>query len=168
MNTITYMTGLLTFYLKGEISTDQNFLKLKLPNTILALIPLGAKNDNIPVQQVASVSSNFKLNLKRFLVGVLICLFAFSCLTDPDAFIGGIILLLLGASTVITSFATELHVATTAGKEYFIPFLIFEKAKASQAEQLINNMIAERLNDTNNRQVAEAQTSAIVDAINNK
>ena len=167
MNTITYMTGLLTFYLKGEISTDQNFLKLKLPNTILALIPLGAKKDNIPVQQVASVSSNFKLNLKRFLVGVLICLFAFSCFTDPDAIIGGIILLLWGASTVITSFATELHVATTAGKEYYIPFLIFEKAKASQAEQLINDMIAGRLNDTNNRQVAEAQTSAIVDAINN-
>ena len=61
MNTITYMTGLLTFYLKGEISTDQNFLKLKLPNTILALIPLGSQKDNIPVQQVATVSSNFKL-----------------------------------------------------------------------------------------------------------
>ena len=45
--------------------------------------------------------------------------------------------------------------------------MIFEKAKASQAEQLINDMIAGRLNDTNNRQVAEAQTSAIVDAINN-
>ena len=166
MNTITYMTGLLTFYLKGEISTDQNFLKLKLPNTILALIPLGAKKDNIPVQQVASVSSNFKLNLKRFLIGILICLFAFCCFSDT--IIGGIILLLWGASTVITSFATELHVATTAGIQYIIPFLIFEKAKASQAEQLINNMISGRLNDTNNRQVAEAQTSAIVDAINNK
>ena len=120
MNTITYMTGLLTFYLKGEISTDQNFLKLKLPNTILALIPLGAKKDNIPVQQVASVSSNFKLNLKRFLIGILICLFAFCCFSDT--IIGGIILLLWGASTVITSFATELHVATTAGIQYIIPF----------------------------------------------
>lgn len=167
MNTITYMTGLLTFYLKGEISTDQNFLKLKLPNTILALIPLGAKKDNIPVQQVSSVSSNFKLNLKRFIIGAVICLLSFSLFTDPSSIVGGIILLLWGASMVITSFATELHVATTAGKEYFIPFLIFEKEKASQAEQLISNMIAGRLNDTNNRQVAEAQTSAIVDAINN-
>ncbi len=168
MNTIKYMTGLLTFYLKGEISTDQNFLKLKLPNTILALIPLGAKNDSIPVQQLSSVSSNFKLNLKRFLVGVVICLVGFSCFSSSDGIVGGLILLLWGASTVITSFATELKVATTAGKEYFIPFLIFEKAKASQAEQLINNMIAGRLNDTNTRQVVEAQTNAIVDAINNK
>lgn len=67
-----------------------------------------------------------------------------------------------------TSFATELKVATTAGKEYYIPFLIFEKAKASQAEQLIHRMISGRLNDTNTRQVTEAQTSAIVDAIRSK
>lgn len=166
MKTITYMTGLFTFYLKGEISTDQNFLKLKIPNTILALIPLGAKKDNIPVNQLASVSSNFNLNFKRFLVGVLICLVAFGMFSD--AAVVGIIMLLWGASTVITSFGIELKVETTAGREYFVPFLIFEKGKASQAEQLINSMIATRLNDTNNRQVAEAQTNAIVDAINNK
>ena len=166
MNTITYMTGSLTFYLKGEISTDQNFLKLKLPNTILALIPLGSQKDNIPVQQVATVSSNFKLNFKRFLFGVILCLGALG--SFKSSVIGGIILLLWGASTVITSFITELKVDTTAGRAYFIPFLIFEKAKAAQAEQLISNMISGRLNDTNNRQVAEAQTAAIVDAINNK
>ena len=43
MNNITYMTGLLTFYLKGNISADQNFVRLKIPNTILSLIPLGAQ-----------------------------------------------------------------------------------------------------------------------------
>lgn len=176
MNTITYMTGLFTFYLKGVISTDQNFLRLKIPNTILALIPLGAKNDNIPVAQVASVSSNFKLNLKRFLAGIVICVIGIGCLRD--SFVTGLLLLLWGASTIITSFATELLVATTSGAQYYIPFLIFEKAKASQAEQLISNMINSRLNDTNNRQVAEAQTEAnrqiaeaqtqaIVNAINN-
>lgn len=173
MNVITYMTSLLTFYLKGEIATDQNFLKLKIPNTILALIPLGSKRYTIPVQQVGTVSSNFKLNLKRFIVGVLIVLFSLDLITDSVVL--GLIFLLWGASTVITSFVTELYVATTAGIVYTIPFLIFEKAKASQAEQLVNNMIAVRLNDTNNRQVAEAQTkaqaayaNAIIDAINNK
>ena len=163
MKTITFMTGLLTFYLKGQISTDQNFLKLKVPNTILALIPLGSKKHNIPVQQLASVSSNFELNFKRFIVGVIICLIAFG--TFSDAVILAILLLLWGASTVITSFGIDLNVTTTAGVEYEVSFLVLEKSKVSQAEQLINDMIANRLNDTNNRQVAEAQTSAIVDAI---
>ena len=48
MNNITYMTGLLTLYLKGNISADQNFVRLKIPNTILSLIPLGAQKENIP------------------------------------------------------------------------------------------------------------------------
>ena len=43
MQKIEFMTSLLTFYLKGEISTEQNFLTLKVPNTILTLIPLGRK-----------------------------------------------------------------------------------------------------------------------------
>ena len=166
MNTITYMTGLLTFYLRGEISTDQNFLKLKIPNTILALIPLGARNESIPVQQLATVSSNFKLILKNFIIGAIEVMIAFSSFSSSAVM--GIILLLLGASTIINSFITRLRVDTTAGKQYYIPFLIFEKSKASQAEQMINNMISGRLNDTNNRQVAEAQTNAIVNAINNQ
>ena len=164
MKTITYMTGLATFYLKGEISTDQNFLKMKIPNTILSLIPLGSKNDNVPVQQVASVSSDFQFNLKSFLIGVVEVLLGFGFM--GDSFLLGLIFLLLGASTVITSFITLLKVSTTAGKEYVVPFLVFEKSKATQAEQLINNMISSRLNDTNNRQVVEAQTSAIIDAMN--
>ena len=45
---------------------------------------------------------------------------------------------------------------------------IFEKAKASQAEQMISSIIATRLNDTNNREVSEASTNAIVDAIRSK
>ena len=39
MEAIKYMTGLLTFYIKGEIATEQNFLKIRFPNTLLALIP---------------------------------------------------------------------------------------------------------------------------------
>lgn len=166
MNTITYMTGLLTFYLKGQISTDQNFLRLRIPNTILALIPLGAQNHNVPVNQVASVASSFHLEFKNFIVGIIEAGIAFACF--GESFLLGLILLLLGANTIINSFYTVLNIDTTAGKSYTVSFLIFEKAKAYQAEELIGRMIAGRLNDTNNRQVAEAQTNAIVNAINNQ
>ncbi len=166
MNTITYMTGLLTFYLKGQITTDQNFLRLRIPNTILALIPLGAQNHNVPVAQIASVASSFKLEFKNLLVGLIEFIIGCACLSDVTFL--GIILILVGASTFINSFYTVLKVDTTAGKEYFVSFLIFEKAKAYQAEEMIGQMIANRLNDTNNRQVTEASTNAIVNAINNQ
>ena len=47
MEAIKYMTSLLTFYIKGEITTEQNFLKIKFPNTVLALIPLGSRKYNV-------------------------------------------------------------------------------------------------------------------------
>ena len=67
MKTITYMTSLLTFYLKGEISTEKNFLSLKIPNTVLALIPLGAQKHNVPVNQLSAVATSFSLAFKELI-----------------------------------------------------------------------------------------------------
>lgn len=119
MNTIRYMTGLLTFYLKGEISTDGNFLTLKIPNTILGLIPLGSKKDSVPVNQLSMVSSNFKMKIFRFLIGAIICIVGFVGFVSLNVggIILGILLLAWGASIIINSFTTQLKIATTSGME---------------------------------------------------
>ena len=169
MEAIKYMTSLLTFYIKGEITTEQNFLKIKFPNTVLALIPLGSCKYNVPVAQISSVASNFKFDIKSFFVGLFLTLISLSCFSSGgNGIIVGLILLVLSLSLLINSFITELKVDTTSGAYYYIPFIIFEKAKASQAEQMISSIIATRLNDTNNREVSEASTNAIVDAIRSK
>lgn len=163
------MTSLLTFYIKGEITTEQNFLKIKFPNTVLALIPLGSRKYNVPVAQISSVASNFKFDIKSFFVGLFLTLISLSCFSSGgNGIIVGLILLVLSLSLLINSFITELKVDTTSGAYYYIPFIIFEKAKAFQAEQMISSIIATRLNDTNNREVSEASTNAIVDAIRSK
>ena len=146
MQKIEFMTSLLTFYLKGEISTEQNFLTLKVPNTILTLIPLGRKNDTIPVTQISSVSTDFKLLFKDFLIGF--------------------ILLLIGAAMVINSFQTVLTIRTTSGEIKSASILIFEKSKAEQAASMINHIIGSRLDDTNNRVQGDRQTDRMVEAIN--
>lgn len=169
MEAIKYMTGLLTFYIKGEIATEQNFLKIRFPNTLLALIPLGSRKYNVPVAQISSVASNFKFDIKSFFIGLIFALISFSCFSSGgNGILAGLIILALGLCLLINSFITELKVDTTSGTYYYIPFIIFEKAKASQAEQMISSIIANRLNDTNNRQVSEASTNAIVDAIKSK
>ena len=169
MEAIKYMTSLLTFYIKGEIATEQNFLKIRFPNTVLALIPLGSRKYNVPVAQISSVASNFKFDIKSFFVGLFLTLISLSCFSSGgNGIIAGLILLVFSLSLLINSFITELKVDTTSGAYYYIPFIIFEKAKASQAEQMISSIIATRLNDTNNREVSEASTNAIVDAIRSK
>lgn len=162
METITFMTSLLTFYLKGEIKHEQNFIKFKVPNTILSIIPLGAQNETIPINQISSVGTNFHLLFKNFVIGIIVTLIAFACF--GDSVLLGLILLFIGVSMVINSFQSILTVNMTSGNALYISFLIFEKSKAKQTEYYINQLISNRLDDTNNRQ----QTDRIIDAINNK
>lgn len=162
MQPIHYMTSLLTFYLKGEIRQEQNFVNLKKPNTILGVIPLGAKKESVPVNQLSSVESNFKLYFGSLLLGAIIAILGIVLFSQ--SFLGGLILLVIGLNKAITSFETILTIKTTAGDVKNISFLIFEKSKAELAETQIRGIISSRLDDTNNR----VQTDRIVDAINNK
>ena len=162
MQPIKYMTSLLTFYMKGEISCDQNFLNLKKPNTILKLIPLGAKKSSVPVNQLSAVESNFKVRLGPLVKGFFVALIGM--LLMSTSFAVSAVLMLIAANIGITAFETTLTIKTTAGDTKDVSFLIFEKSKAEQAESQIRGMISNRLDDTNNR----VQTDRIVDAINNK
>lgn len=162
MLTIKYITSILTFYLRGEISYDKNFVYLKKPNTILALIPLGAKKETIPVSQLSTVETNFKLSLKRLIIGLIITILGISFLSKEP--FKSTIITIIGINNIITAFETILTIQTTSGDQKDISILIFEKAKADKVEGEIRKIISDRLDDTNNR----AQTDRIVEAINNK
>lgn len=49
MKRFTYMTSILTFYIRGEIKIEQNIVSFKVPNTILGIIPLGYKCDSMAI-----------------------------------------------------------------------------------------------------------------------
>lgn len=173
MQPITYMTSLLTFYLKGEIKSDQNFLYFKQPNTILQLIPLGHKKITVPVNQISTAYTSFKLQFKTFAVNLLLAILGLAFMGDSAVL--GLILLLYGACGIIKSMETRLIVTMTSGHHHRICFLIFDKAKAESAEQQILSMIANRLDDTNNRQQADRmmeanrqETDRLVDALKNR
>lgn len=101
MTSIKYMTSLLTFYLKGEIRTEKNFIQFKTPNTILGLIPLGAKTEKFTIDQISSTTTNFRLRLKYLIFGIFWLLIAVSCLSDSDTLAAGLICLLLGINNII-------------------------------------------------------------------
>lgn len=159
MNKINYMTSLLTFYLKGEISHEQNFVKIKRPNTILALIPLGSKTETVAINQIASVETNFSLFLKELIYGVLIAIIGFCCMSI--SILLGLLLVIWGVSMGLCAFQTDLIIRLTSSSIKKISFLVLEKKKAYEAAEQINQLIGNRLDDTNTRQ----QTDRIVDAI---
>ncbi len=163
MKTITFMTSLLTFYLKGEIKHEKNFIKLKIPNTFLTLIPLGANKSSVAINQIASVSTDFRLDFKHFLFGLVLAIIGFALMSK--SFVIALVFLLFGAGVIINSMPTVLTITETSGKSTYLFFLIFEKAKAYEAEDAINLLISQRLDDTNVRQHTENQTNQLVDAI---
>lgn len=66
----SFIMSYLTYYLKATVSLEGNFIKVSNPNTILKVIPLGAQNRTIPVEQVSTVDDSFKLDLKSFFWGL--------------------------------------------------------------------------------------------------
>ena len=184
MEKITFITSLFTFYIKGELFNEQNFIKTRIPNVILSFIPLGSRNETIPINQIASVQTNFQLYFKGFFIGIVMAIIGLCCL--GTSVLLGLILIALGVLNIINAFETILIINMTSGKEFFVSFLVFEKSKAVLAEQSINYMISNRLDDTNVRQQTDRniqdrhqqtdrtlqnsnqQADRLIDAINRK
>ena len=161
---ISFITSYLTFYLKGFVKCDNNFVEISCPNTILKLIPLGSLKKTFPIAQVSSVNSNFKVTLGSLLWGGLIALLGLGTLTS--SFFLGLILAAVGVLMVLGSLQTAVYI-TVAGNDYLIPIIFLEKAKAEQICSTIQAMIAKRYDDTNVRVHTEKSTDRLVDAINN-
>ena len=164
MDTITYVQSLLTFYLKGEIGADQNFVKLKDPNTILGFIPLGSHQESRPINQITSVQSSFRMRLGKLVIGILVAILAIAALFNKGGFILFLIFGLIAANLILGAFDVSLLINMTSGRTRLFGFFIFDREKAAKAEQMINALISARLSDTNTRE----QTDRIVDAINRK
>ena len=176
MQSIIFITNLLTFYIKGCIATEQNFLKIKYPNTLMRIIPCGSQVYNIPVEQISTVATNFRFSIKDFFGGLIFLNISIACFnTGGYAILWGLFFLVNSIVTILNSFITELIIHSTASVNYRIPFIIFEKGKSAIAEQMITEIINSRLKDTNNKEISEADkrankenTQAIIDAIKSK
>lgn len=169
MKTIKYGISLPTAYLKGEVTHEQNFVKLKTPNILFSLLAIGTKTDVIPVNQIATVTRTFNCIGVILLFGIILMWSGFSVISASkilslSSSLAPIILILLGVLIIITSFQTVITIKTTSGESLKISVLIFDRSKALEIEDLINQLISNRLDDTNNRQ----QTDRIVEAITNK
>lgn len=162
----SFITSYLTFYLKAKIGLEGSMVKVSNPNTILKLIPLGSSNKTIPINQISSLDDSFKMDIKSFLWGIIFTGFGFNSLGTN--FIVGLIIVLYGILTVLSSFQTYLNIYMTSGQSYHLSVVIFEKSKLLTCKETIENIIQKRYEDTNVAVHTEKQTNAIVDALSKK
>lgn len=160
----TFITSYLTFYLKGRVEYKGDFIEVSQPNTVLKLIPLGLSRQAYPVEQISSVSTDFKVSAGSMLWGTF---WAFTGLGNfgTSAFLA-LLMLAYGVLTILSSLQTVVCI-TVAGNYRLLPIIIFEKRKAEEIAGHINEMIAGRYSDTNVHKHTEKAADRIVDAIKN-
>lgn len=172
MNTIKFSSSLLTPYLRSEIKQEHHFIKFKIPNTFLFFIPCGSKTESIPIEQISTVSANANLSFGMILLGLLAGFMGYVMMSMLFTF--GLILFIVGILNIFCAFQAKLTIETTSGKSWVINFLIFEKGKAVQAAEQIEQLISRRYDATDvglhtakQTEISEQQTNAIVNAISN-
>lgn len=162
MEKIEFMSSLLAFFVKGEITGNTNFVSFQIPNLMCGFIPAGTRKENLAVHQISSTATNYGFALSNFLVGLWMLLVALASLIELNIIIF-VLSGYVGASILLSAFKYELIVNTTSGKVIAINFFIFEKEKAQIASERINSMIVNHMDDTNVR----TQTDRIIDAMKN-
>lgn len=188
-----FASSILTAYIKGEVKQENaNMIDITIPNSILTFIPLGTQKISVPVSQISSVGTNFYLDFKNFVIGVIIALIGLSSFGSIDSvgsFFMALIITALGAAECLNAFHVYLSIKNTAGevvgsnakidkngniKNDGISFIIFHKNIAEQIAHDINQLCSQRVDDTNIRIQNQAildsnkeSTAAIVDAIKN-
>lgn len=179
MDSIQFATSYLTFYLKGEVAFAEDHIGVRIPNTILGLIPLGSEQRTLDIKHIVAVSNNFRIKIGQLLIGISLAplvLAAPLCLLDgePVGFsINCLIVGCLGILLALNSLQTTITIALASSQTVVLPLVIFEKGKAALIEQGINELLAARTYATNvrahtDRSIADnqRQTDRIIDAIN--
>lgn len=158
----TFMTSLLTFYIRGKIDIDDSSVNLVVPNTFLTFIPLGKRSYKKYINHITSVNTSFSLNAKSFFFQLLVTFFGLDVIRNSAAI--GIILALLGIMGVISSITYRLVVNDSSGSAIWVRALIFDKQAIINAGADIDRLLTQHVDDTNNAKAADK----IVDAINKK
>ncbi|OUZ18374.1 hypothetical protein [Enterococcus cecorum] len=158
----SFITSYLTFYLKATVALEGEFIKISNPNTILKVIPLGAENKTIPVDQISSVDDSFKMTFGSFVWGIIFALIGLSMFNS--SFIGALILTAYGVLTILSSFQTVMSINLTSGISHSINVVIFEKSNILECKSTIEGLIQRRYDNTN----VSANTDRIVEVLSNK
>lgn len=166
-----FSVSLLAFWVKGNVSVDNSFLRVDIPNTILfGLIPAGKNKDTSPLSGITNIYTSSSYKLGAIFLGVILALIGFSSFSNSALL--GFVLLLLGVVLVGSGIKTSLSYERS-GIIKTIEFPFFEANHVRELEEEITNKLQAFQDDRNVRMQtektmaqSERHTKDIVNAIN--
>lgn len=137
----TFTANLILFWLKANYVLTNKRVTGHTPNTLFGLIPLGKAQIAQPLKTIASVASSTNFSFWRLIIGVVFLVIGFSVM--GSSFIGGIILLILGAINVLNCFTATFVITNNAGQSVGYEISILEKSKVVAFTNEVNTVIAD-------------------------
>lgn len=137
----TFTANLILFWLKANYTLTNKRVTGHTPNTLFGLIPLGKAQIAQPLKTIASVASSTKFSFLRLIIGIVFLVIGFSFM--GSSFLGGIILLILGAVNILNCFTATFIITNNGGQSTGYEISILEKSKVVEFTNEVNTIIAD-------------------------
>jgi hypothetical protein len=124
-----FMVSTAAFFLHTELLLTNRRLYATRPNTFLGVIPVGTHRSNYPIENVAGVNVGTRFDVLGVIVGVVGLLFGIGAMAIPGIAILGILLILLGAGSIINSPKQAIEVMNSGGGVIRFPASILERGR---------------------------------------
>ena len=136
----TVRTSLLLFWLRTNLTLTNKRLTGTVPNTILALFPLGRREITQPLSRISNVGYDTKFHLVRFLIGAILLVIGVGGLADGN--IESLFILALSLLPLGWSWVARITVTDNSGKENDIPVSMLDKEEVDRFLGVINTTLA--------------------------
>lgn len=134
-----FSPSVLLFWLKTSVAASSMRVQYKSPNTILGVIPLGARTQTIPLRNIASVETNTKFNVGNFVFGLVLFIAGIACMKSSA--LAGILLILFGIAALSNMMSAQLDFVNNAGGRNSVIVSALEKNKLMALGQEIQQRV---------------------------
>ncbi|MGQ4576309.1 hypothetical protein ACUH93_07875 [Dermabacteraceae bacterium P7006] len=120
--------------MKAQLMCSSTRFVFKTPNTILGFIPLGFNEEQMPIRNIASVSTNMRFYLGRAFFAFILFILGMMTLFSGSlgGFLFGVVFLAWSGATAFMAFPTELKVISPSGSSTNITISSLEKSKVEK------------------------------------
>lgn len=137
--TVKFSLSLLFFWIRGYVKVDSRMVRVSTRNTIWGIIPAGADTQNIPVKNISSSQITTKYKVIPLLLGAI---FVLSAVSNLSSDFGVALLLIILGVLLFGSGIKTLLVIQRSGSDYYLSLPFYEKQKAFQIQDEIQEVIA--------------------------
>jgi hypothetical protein len=134
-------SSLLFFWLPTKFKITNKRLLVESRNTILGILPIGHRSENISYRNISSVESSSKLYIIRFLFGLWLFTGSFRLIASSNFFVVGVVELILGFLLLCHCYKSKIKIVNNSGKSTEIEVPFIEGNKIQKVSREVNNQV---------------------------